>query len=151
MTHLTYPAQLLKFWSFSLKAKYARLRTLPLDFPTSIVSRTSSATETLTRLTNHPIRADRCQNPRRRISAITKNNRSRLNERSIPYFCSLFRKRIQLTAAFCFGQVGGAATFRWCGAAGEIHFTSVMLRRKQKRRVLFTSEKPRQRDHRKRL
>ena len=52
--------------------------------------------------------------------------------------------------AFCFGQVGGAATFRWCGAAGEIHFTSVMLLRKQKRRILFTSEKPRQRDHRKR-
>ena len=28
VTHLTYPAQLLKFWSFSSKAKYARLRTL---------------------------------------------------------------------------------------------------------------------------
>jgi hypothetical protein len=30
---------------------------------------------------------------------------------------------------------GGAATFRWCGAAGEIGFTSIMFRRKQKRRI----------------
>ena len=60
--------------------------TAPPDCPAGSVSRAPSATETLTRLTNHPIRADRCQSPHRRTSAITKNNRSRLNEESIPYF-----------------------------------------------------------------
>ena len=38
----------------------------------------------------------------------------------------------------------GAETFRWCGAAGEIFLTSIMLQRKQKPNVLFTSGKPRQ-------
>ena len=49
----------------------------------------------------------------------------------------------------CFGEFSlrggrGAETFRWCGAASEICFTSVRLRRKQKANVLFVSEEPRQ-------
>ena len=52
-----------KIWSFSCKAKYARLRTLLLDFPASIVSRASSATETPTRLTNLTIRAGSLPKP----------------------------------------------------------------------------------------
>ena len=43
-----------------------------------------------------------------------------------------------------------AATFRWCGAAGGIYFTSIRLQRKQKRRILFTFGMSCPRDHRKR-
>jgi hypothetical protein len=49
-------------WRFHFK-RHTQLRTLLLDFPATTVPRASSATETLTRLTNHTIRAGSLPKP----------------------------------------------------------------------------------------
>ena len=65
---------------------------------------------------------------------------------------AIFALRSGFAAVAALKRRGGcvAATFRWCGAAQEICFTSVRPRRKQKRRILFTFGMSCPRDHRKR-